>query len=75
VVVGVDEDGIAVRLRFRRLARADIAAGADEILDKKLLAKMVGEFLRYQPPEHVDRAAWSERYDHTDRTTRKCIGA
>jgi len=44
VIVGVDQKRVAVGLRLRRFLGSDIAAGAADILDKELLAEMIGDF-------------------------------
>jgi Arc/MetJ family transcription regulator len=55
VIIGVDQKRVAVGLRLRRFLGSDIAAGAADILDKELLAEMIGEFLRDQAGEDIDR--------------------
>jgi hypothetical protein len=74
VIVGGDEDCIAIRVCFRSFPRADIAACAGKIFDKELLAEMVREFLRQQAAEHVYGAARCEWDDDPDWPAGKRFG-
>src|ERR1700719_737889 len=54
------QDRIAVGRRLRRFHRADIAAGAGNVLDEKILAGLGAELLRNQPRHQIGRAAGRE---------------
>ena len=64
------EDRISIRRCFRRLARADIAAGAANILNIELLTELIGQSLRDQACREVIGAARSEGNDHSHRSGR-----
>src|SRR5262249_37140730 len=51
-------------------ARADVASGARNVLDKKLLSKTLAELLPHEPRERVSHAARRERNDQTYRPCR-----
>src|SRR5262245_36390325 len=67
------EQRVAVGRRLRRLARAEYAAGAADILDDHRLTEPLAQWLRDQPRNDVGRAAGHERNDQRDRTRRPTL--
>src|SRR6516162_9930898 len=53
--------------RARGLAHAEIAAGAGDVLDVKLFAELLRQFLRNQPSDDVGDASGRERHDDLHR--------
>ena len=56
-IVGGDQQRAAVGRRVCRVAGADRAAGAAQILDEELSTEMLLKLLRYQARDHVGRPA------------------
>jgi hypothetical protein len=57
-----EEDGVAVGRRFRHLGGADVSRRAGDVLDIELLAELLRELLRHQPPESVGHPAGRKRH-------------
>src|SRR5204863_8978632 len=61
------DDGVAISGRSQRRLHADVAAGADAVLDDELLAEMLRQISAEQEPGNVIRAASREADDEVDR--------
>src|SRR6185295_404935 len=61
------DDGVAVRGRTQCRLHADVAAGADAVLDDELLAEMLRQILAEQAAGDVIRAASGKADDEVDR--------
>ena len=59
---------------MRRLLGADIAAGADNILDKELLTEMLRESFRQEPGKDIARSAGAKGDDDAHRVRRIGLG-
>jgi hypothetical protein len=75
-IVGTGEgDGVAVGRSGERELHADVAAGADPVLDDEVLTEIIGEILADQPRGDVVGAARGEAYDPAHRPGRIVLRA
>ena len=70
---GAEDRGVTVGRSLRDAVAAHHAAGARDILDHHLLAKLPPHPLGHDPAEHVDRAAGRGRHHHRHRTLRPVL--
>ncbi|MCY1250445.1 hypothetical protein D9M72_640900 [compost metagenome] len=71
---GSHQDRVAVRIGARDIGRAEIAAGAGDVLDDHLLAEVFRHFLRDDAGDHVGRPAGGEGNDQCYRSVREALG-
>jgi hypothetical protein len=74
LIIGVDENGVTVGRGMRGFLGANIAAGADNILDKELLTEMLREPFRQQPGKDIARSAGTKSDDDAHRVRRIGLG-
>ncbi len=68
-----EQEHRAVGRRLGDARGAVHAAGAADILDDHLLAEPLGQLLRHQAADEIDRAAGRERHHHGDRPRRPVL--
>src|ERR1700754_4468730 len=66
----MQQDGVAVRRRFRDDVRAEIAAGTWAIVDDDRLLENLAHLVGDDLAEDADAAAWRIGHDHADRPVR-----
>ncbi len=67
VARGHEQDRVAVGRRLRRVAHAEIAAGAALVLDDELLLELLRKLLRDQPRRDISGARRGKWHDDLDR--------
>ena len=67
------DQSVAIRVRLRDHAAADIAAGAGTIVDDDRLPETRGQFVLDEPHQNVGAAAGRKWHDHAHRLRREAL--